>query len=383
MKINFKLLISIVLIFSSFYLIIIDRKILAENTFSSKLKGKILLQVEEHGEAWYIYPYDLKKYYLGRPTDAFNLMRNLGIGISNNDIKQIPIAEANFEGQDNDNDGLSNQIEDSLGTDTNNPDTDGDGYDDKTEILNNKDPLSNNILFINSELQNKLSGLILIQTEQNGEAWYVNPDNLKRYYLGRPLDAFNLMRNLGLGATNNDIAKIEEFKINQEYTTENIVNKFTNLISDKLNTRKYTDPVYDYSFSYPGSWKISKFESQPFITQITDAERDFVLEKKGVISLRFFEAAMEVEVDEFRIASKDDSEVLSDEKKIINNKNAYENSYNHLLAYEKTTTIKISAKEFIQITLATAKYNNDYYINIYDNLLNSMEFSNSSCQSCE
>lgn len=48
-------------------------------------------------------------------------------------------------------------------------------------------PLNN--AFAN-ELSNRLKGKILLQVESAGEAWYVNPDNEKRYYLGRPSDAF-------------------------------------------------------------------------------------------------------------------------------------------------------------------------------------------------
>lgn len=32
-----------------------------------------------------------------------------------------------------------------------------------------------------------LSGKILLQVEDRGEAWYVNPANLKRYYLGQKM----------------------------------------------------------------------------------------------------------------------------------------------------------------------------------------------------
>lgn len=382
MKINKKVLISIIFIASSLYLFIVDRKISAQIDFSSKLKGKILLQVEENGEAWYIYPYDLKRYYLGRPNDAFDMMRNLGLGISNDDIEQIPIAEANFEGQDDDGDGLSNAIEDSLGTDKNNIDTDGDGYKDKEEILNNYNPLGSEALSINKSLQEKIAGLIIMQIEQNGEAWYVNPEDQKRYYLGRPLDAFNIMRSLGLGATNNDIAKINEFKTNPEYLPEIIVEKFTSIVNDTIGDRKYTDPNYKFSFNYPSGWKIKKFEDQPYVTQISDAKRDYVTEKKGVISLRHFTTSEDVDIGIFRIASKGESKVLSDESKTINNKKAYENSYDHLLAYEKTVTVQISPKEYIQITLATAKNNNSHYNNVLENLLNSLEFSDSTCQTC-
>lgn len=35
-----------------------------------RLTGRILLQVESHGEAWYVNQTNLKRYYLGRPSDA-------------------------------------------------------------------------------------------------------------------------------------------------------------------------------------------------------------------------------------------------------------------------------------------------------------------------
>ncbi len=40
-------------------------------SFSQQHQGKIFIQVEEKGEAWYINPEDNKRYFLGRPTDAF------------------------------------------------------------------------------------------------------------------------------------------------------------------------------------------------------------------------------------------------------------------------------------------------------------------------
>jgi len=54
-----------------------------------KMKGKILLQVEGNGEAWYVSPVNGERYYLGRPADAFLLMRNLGLGISNQDAASV------------------------------------------------------------------------------------------------------------------------------------------------------------------------------------------------------------------------------------------------------------------------------------------------------
>ena len=125
-----------------------------DNQLSARLSGNILLQVEEHGEAWYVYSDDKKKYYLGRPADAFSVMKNLGLGATHEFITSHTI------------------------------------YPD--HVL----------------------GKILLDVEQNGEAYYINPNNQKAYYLGRPADAFNIMRELGLGITNSDVRKIDVGEIN-------------------------------------------------------------------------------------------------------------------------------------------------------------------------
>lgn len=129
-------------------------------SFTSEVAGKILLQVEENGEAWYVSKEDGMRYYLGRPDDAFAIMRDQGLGITTADLEKIPEPSVSF----------------------------GPGF--------------------SRELAERLSGVILLQVEENGEAWYVYPDTLKRYFLGRPADAFEVMRNLGLGITNENLRKI-------------------------------------------------------------------------------------------------------------------------------------------------------------------------------
>ena len=120
-----------------------------DNNFISQLKGQILLQVESKGEAYYIYPEDSKRYYLGRPADAFGIMRKLGLGATHEFITS------------------------------------------------------------NTTFPDHVLGKILLDVEQNGEAYYIYPKDKKSYYLGRPADAFQVMRNLGLGITNNDVRKID------------------------------------------------------------------------------------------------------------------------------------------------------------------------------
>jgi len=145
------------------YTQVVEREKAAKTTtdtaLAERLSGRILLQTEGEGEAWYVNPADNKKYYLGRPHNAFDIMRNTGLGITNANLDKVPTYGTSWG--------------------------------------------------IDSNLAKYVTGKILIQTEANGEAWYVSPVNLKRYYMGRPADAFQLMRNLGLGASNEDIRKIE------------------------------------------------------------------------------------------------------------------------------------------------------------------------------
>lgn len=117
---------------------------------AGRLKGKILLQVESKGEAWYVNPDNEKRYYLGRPADAFNVMRELGLGVSNKDF----------------------------------------------DLWNNKAP-------------NRLLGKILLKVEDSGKAYYVNPADLKMHFLGRPADAFRVMRELGLGIGDDNLSEIK------------------------------------------------------------------------------------------------------------------------------------------------------------------------------
>lgn len=131
-----------------------------------RVSGYILLQVEQAGEAWYVYPSTQERYYLGRPTDAFSIMRELGLGISNADLTSLFGSLPN------------------------------------TSIANTFSPS-------NKTLANRLSGQILLQVEGKGEAYYIYPGDKKGYYLGRPDDAFAVMRELGLGITDADLSLIE------------------------------------------------------------------------------------------------------------------------------------------------------------------------------
>ncbi len=159
------LIVSLSLLFSSFPISITR----AASSTAERLAGRIVLQVQNNGEAWYISPVDYKRYYLGRPRDAWNIMRALGLGATDANLARVPINGTSWT--------------------------------------------------IDKDMIKYVKGRILIQVQLHGEAWYVSPVNLHRYYMGRPADAFQLMRNLGLGITNSDLAKIEVGTVNVDNST--------------------------------------------------------------------------------------------------------------------------------------------------------------------
>ncbi len=178
-----------------------------------RLIGQILIQVEDLGRAWYVNPNDGRRYYLGSPTNAFSVMSLIGRGIKNDLLKKLPIGLLDpklSNDKDTDGDGLTDRLEEGVGTDLNKKDTDGDGFSDYQELTAGYDPLDSKPKksIIDQKLLANNLGQIFIQVETNGEAWYVEPKTKKRYYLGRPLEAFNIMRQFGVGITNEDLNKI-------------------------------------------------------------------------------------------------------------------------------------------------------------------------------
>lgn len=133
-------------------------------TAPNNLKGRILLQVESKGEAWYVNPKDGKRHYMANGDEAFQIMKTLGVGVSNKDMDKIK-TDANY--------------------------------------------------------RKKFIGKILLQVESHGEAYYISFDG--RYnYLKDGASAYQVMRKLGLGISNKDLAKITT---ENKYVTKIINNK--------------------------------------------------------------------------------------------------------------------------------------------------------------
>lgn len=197
-----------------------DQKILSGQKFrlsaasvlslAEKMKGRLLLQVENHGETWYVDPSTLKRFYVKDGPTAYETLRKFGLGITNADLSKIPIGlDARFEEWDYDGDLIPDKMEEALGTDMYDYDSDGDSFSDGQEILNGYNPLGIGRLTLNENMTKRLSGKILLQTESKGEAWYLNPSDNRRYYMKDGDSAYEIMRFLSLGITNANLEKIE------------------------------------------------------------------------------------------------------------------------------------------------------------------------------
>jgi len=180
-----------------------------DQTITSKYAGRIILP-EDMDEIWYVEPVSEQKFYLNDGNSAYNVMQIFGLGISNDDLAKIPIGILDdVEIVDSDGDGLDDKLEESLGTDMFNPDTDNDGYLDGTEVKYSYHPKAIGKFPYEFDFGEHLAGKILIQVESRGEAWYVNPDDGKRYYLKDGYTAYQLLNMLSSQVSTDDLRKIE------------------------------------------------------------------------------------------------------------------------------------------------------------------------------
>lgn len=131
-----------------------------------RLEGSILLQVDEHGEAWYINPDDGLRYYMKDGAVAYEMMRSFGLGITNVDLEEIPAVE------------------------------------NTDEMLE-----ASSVCAMNS-LADRLKGDILLQVEKYGEAWWVHPETCYRIYMKDGDAAYTIMRFLSLGISSEDLSKM-------------------------------------------------------------------------------------------------------------------------------------------------------------------------------
>lgn len=267
---NFKNYFLAISLFLSFFIVSVTNSAENSSQLAKNLSGKILIQVESRGEAWYVNPETQKRSFLGRPEDAFRVMREEAVGITSNNLNKIPFSLEHAVDMDSDGDKLSDDFEKAIGTNPNNPDTDGDGFNDYTELISSYDPIKTNRakLRYDNNFVSRQKGKIFLDVERNGEAWYLNPEDGKRYFLGRPSDAFELMRRKGLGITNNNLNQIMEKEPNYKRVSPGgSLNSSLNYSQDILSCAK--NKSFDFTTS-----AVNPFI--PSISTVADVKADII-----------------------------------------------------------------------------------------------------------
>ncbi len=144
----------------------------------NNLKGYIVLQVEKRGEAWYVND-DGARFYMKDGSAAYDIMRDLGLGISNSDFSKLEKGD--------------------------------------------------------TSLKNRLKGKIVLKVQSRGEAFYISPKDGSLHYLKNGDAAYSVMKSQALGITNEDISKIKEKDI-VTYKKELLENKKDTSIKSENGT---------------------------------------------------------------------------------------------------------------------------------------------------
>lgn len=127
--------------------------VIPDYNLMNKLKGKLLLQVEQGGRIWYVNPEDGKRHEVTF-ANALPLFENLALGVSDEDLNKIPLSDDTWA----------------------------------------------------SATGNRLKGKLLLQVEQGGRIWYVDFEG--RRWEVTWVNLMDLFRNLALGITDEDLSKI-------------------------------------------------------------------------------------------------------------------------------------------------------------------------------
>lgn len=117
------------------------------------LAGRILLQVEDQGQAWYLNPDNFKKYYLGRPDEAQALFKEFSLAL-------------------------------------------------EPQILND---------YLREGFPPEMAGRLFTNRQESYEIYYINPLDLKGYSVDSPWETFLLMQNLSLGVSNDDLRSLKTY----------------------------------------------------------------------------------------------------------------------------------------------------------------------------
>ncbi len=182
---------------------------LADNKLTERLQGRFIMRTESRGQLYYLHPNAKKIFYLGESDDFLKLIKNEARGIGDDLLLKIEIDLSMMEGTDSDSDRLPDLLEESIGTDVNLADTDGDGFGDGDELKNGFSPLAKDALMnYDAEVASSLAGFLLLQVDNKGQAWYIDPANDKRLLLTNINNSLLILEKIALGISEMNYQKL-------------------------------------------------------------------------------------------------------------------------------------------------------------------------------
>lgn len=165
-----------------------------DEALASRLSGRLLLSVEDHGKIYYVNPSDHRRYQVTF-GNALALFRHFAMGITTSDLNKIPINQNSVSA---------------------NVDTDSDGFNDKSEVANGYNPeiasnpsaRGNDKMKFDQSLAQRFKGRFLLQVEDRGRIWYVDQAGTRWEVTWSNL--MMLFQSLALGINNDDLGRIDD-----------------------------------------------------------------------------------------------------------------------------------------------------------------------------
>lgn len=242
----------------------------AGNDLTTRLKGRLLLQVEDHGRVWYVDPVGLERHEVTF-ANALNLFESLSLGVTNADLRKIPLNPDSFDDTtDTDNDGFTDKSEATYGY---NP-----------EMASDPDNRGNDKLIFDAALASRLQGRLLLQVEDRGRVWYVDTEGQRWEVTWDNL--MNLFRRLALGITNADLEEVEASEISasnvREYVNEELGIRFIypdTYEGQKVNVKAIGNKVFVYHLEpIEDGQSVEIFDRNPNDTLKISIEKQFNLD---------------------------------------------------------------------------------------------------------
>ncbi|MFH0988172.1 MAG: hypothetical protein V1763_02270, partial [Parcubacteria group bacterium] len=201
------------------------------------------------------------------------------------------------------------------------------------EVLGNTNPLGRGALPINWNTAARAGGKIVIETQRHGEAWYINPKDNRRYYLGRPADALILLQKLGTTADKSDVNNVPFSYTGADYTVDNF-----------------------YTLRYPSAWTYKEKSVDKKSYNGLEIKKDVVFatdDASATLEILSLQTTASKTLANFKMASSTNAERTSVKNIIIDVKPCLVQTFkNKTGGYTMYADVMFSTKKFVHMKMS-------------------------------